>query len=48
MAEAIGTGETLLLAAGLGIAANTAVLLVPSVRNLARREGPSAEPQPAP
>jgi MFS family permease len=48
MAEAIGTGETLLLAAGLGIAANTAVLLVPSVRNLARREGPSVEPQPAP
>lgn len=44
LAEAIGTAETLLLAAGLGIAANTAVLLVPSVRNLTRREGPSAEP----
>jgi MFS family permease len=48
MSESIGLSETLLIAAGLGIAANTAVLLVPSVRNLERRES-SASPadQPA-
>jgi MFS family permease len=44
MSEAIGIGQTLLLAAGLGIAANTAVLLVPSVRGLTRREGSPGEP----
>ena len=43
LSESIGAGETLLLAAGLGIAANTAVLLVPSVRHLARREGPAGD-----
>jgi MFS family permease len=41
MSEAIGLSETLLIAAGLGIVANTAVLLVPSVRNLERREVPA-------
>lgn len=48
ISEVIGTGETLLLAAGLGIAANSAVLLVPSVRNLTRREAvdPSVDPSP--
>lgn len=44
MSVAIGRPETLLVAAGIGIAANTAVLLVPSVRNLSRREGPAATP----
>jgi MFS family permease len=39
LSEVIGTGETLLLAAGVGLAANSAVLLVPSVRNLTRRDG---------
>lgn len=46
MSESIGLPETLLVAAGIGIAANTAVLLVPSVRNLPRREGPAATPEP--
>jgi len=46
MSEVIGLPETLLLAAGVGIAANLAVLAVPSVRNLARREGPAATPEP--
>jgi MFS family permease len=45
MSESIGRPETLLLAAGIGIAANTAVLLVPSVRTLPRRDGPTAAPQ---
>ena len=45
MSESIGLPETLLMAAGIGIAANTAVLLVPSVRNLPRREGPPATPE---
>jgi len=44
MSEAIGIGQTLLLAAGLGIVANTTVLLVPSVRGLTRREGSPGEP----
>jgi predicted MFS family arabinose efflux permease len=48
MSESIGLSETLLIAAGLGIAANTAVLLVPSVRNLERRESlASPADQPA-
>jgi MFS family permease len=46
LSEVIGLPETLLLAAGIGIAANSAVLLVPSVRHLARREGPAAAPEP--
>jgi MFS family permease len=46
MSETIGRPETLLVAAGIGIAANTAVLLVPSVRNLSRREGPAVAPEP--
>ncbi|HEX6128324.1 MAG TPA: MFS transporter [Candidatus Limnocylindria bacterium] len=46
MSVAIGRPETLLVAAGIGIVANTAVLLVPSVRNLSRREGPAATPEP--
>jgi hypothetical protein len=48
MSEVIGTGETLLLAAGLGIAANSAVLLAPSVRNLTRREAVDPPVDPAP
>ncbi|HEX2194596.1 MAG TPA: MFS transporter [Candidatus Limnocylindria bacterium] len=48
LSEGIGLPQTLLLAAGIGIAANTAVLLVPSVRNLRREEGPSAEPDVTP
>ncbi|HET6380431.1 MAG TPA: MFS transporter [candidate division Zixibacteria bacterium] len=44
MAEAVGLRETLLLAAGIGIASNLAVMLVPSVRRLERREGPAAAP----
>lgn len=38
MSEIVGLRETLLIAAGIGFAANTAVLLVPSVRNLTRRD----------
>ncbi len=45
MSEAIGLQETLLVAAGVGIVANTAVLLVPSVRRLRRLEGPPATPE---
>jgi hypothetical protein len=44
MSEAIGMAETLLLAAAVGIVANAAVLFVPSVRRLERREGPVAAP----
>lgn len=44
LSEAVGRVETLLLAAAIGIAANTSVLLVPSVRHLARREGEPAAP----
>jgi MFS family permease len=43
LAEAIGLDLTLALAAGLGVAANLGLLLVPSVRNLRRVEHP-AEP----
>ena len=39
LADRIGVSETLLIAAGIGLAANSAVLLVPSVRNLRRKEG---------
>ena len=46
LSEAIGRPETLLLAAAIGIAANLAVLSVPSVRSLARREGPVFAPEP--
>ncbi|MGH2454851.1 MAG: MFS transporter [Candidatus Limnocylindria bacterium] len=44
LSVAIGLRETLLVAAGIGILANTAVLLVPSVRRLERREGAAAAP----
>jgi MFS family permease len=46
MSEAIGMPQTLLLAAGIGIVANAAVLLVPSVRQLQRRDGAPAVPDP--
>jgi MFS family permease len=46
MAEAIGLHQTLLVAAAIGITANSAVLLVPAVRRLERREGPVAAPPP--
>jgi MFS family permease len=46
LAEAIGVDATLLLAAGLGAAANLAVLLVPSVRGLRRVEVPPADEPP--
>jgi MFS family permease len=46
LADAIGVDTTLLLAAGLGAAANLAVLLVPSVRALRRVEGAPAEEEP--
>jgi MFS family permease len=46
MSVAIGVQETLLLAAGIGVAANLGVLLVPSVRRLGRREGAAAVPPP--
>jgi MFS family permease len=43
LAETIGARETLLVATFIGLLANSAVLLVPSVRNLRRREdGPDA------
>jgi MFS family permease len=48
MSETIGLPETLLIAAGIGIAANTAVLLVPSVRNLERREAAPAAQSASP
>jgi MFS family permease len=46
LAEAIGVDATLLLAAGLGAAANLAVLLVPSVRGLRRVEAPPSDEPP--
>ena len=46
LSEAIGLTETLLAAAAVGVAANTGVLLVPSVRNLARRDGEPVIPSP--
>ncbi len=46
MSEVIGIRETLLVAAGVGIVANLAVLTVPSVRQLQRREGPVAAVEP--
>jgi hypothetical protein len=48
MSETIGLPETLLIAAGIGIAANTAVLLVPSVRNLERRDAAPAAQSASP
>ncbi len=45
LAEAIGTQTTLLLAAGLGAAANLGVLLVPDVRGLRRVESLPADEQ---
>lgn len=47
MSEAIGLRETLLVAAGVGIVANLAVLAVPSVRQLQRREAQAATLDPA-
>jgi MFS family permease len=45
VSEQIGVQETLLLATGIGLAANSLVLLVPSVRNLRRvEEAAVAEP----
>jgi MFS family permease len=42
--DAIGTDRTLLVAMAIGVAANTLVLLVPSVRRLTRREGDRVGP----
>jgi predicted MFS family arabinose efflux permease len=42
VSESIGVTETLLVCTALGLAVNSLVLLVPSVRNLRRVEGPSA------
>jgi MFS family permease len=42
ISEAVGITPTLALAAGIGIVANLGVLLVPQVRQLARREGEAA------
>jgi hypothetical protein len=39
VSEAIGLTQTLVACTALGLAVNAAVLLVPSVRNLRRREG---------
>jgi predicted MFS family arabinose efflux permease len=52
VAAAVGTSETLLLAAGLNLAATLAVLAVHDVRTLARRptapdRQPESEPEPA-
>jgi MFS family permease len=44
VSQAIGVTQTLVAVTATGLAVNTAVLLVPSVRNLRRREGPSAAP----
>ncbi len=44
MSETIGVRETLLLAAGIGIAANLAVLTVPSVRHLRRLDAAAVRP----
>ena len=49
LAEAIGIDLTLALAAGVSVAANIGLLLVPSVRNLRRVEQPlveDEEPEP--
>jgi MFS family permease len=43
LAEAIGVDTTLAIAAGLGAAANLAVLLVPSLRGLSRVEAPTGD-----
>jgi MFS family permease len=47
LAEGIGITETLLIATGIGLLANSAVLLVPSVRNLRRREDAPNVTEPA-
>jgi MFS family permease len=48
VSETIGITQALLASTGIGLAANSLVLLVPSVRNLRRREGPSSiEPSAA-
>lgn len=44
LSESIGVRETLVAAALLGLVANSAVLLVPSVRNLRRVDGEAQEP----
>jgi len=46
VSEQIGVEQTLLLATGIGLVANSAVLLVPSVRNL-RRVDPSTVAEPS-
>jgi MFS family permease len=46
LANTIGLDETLLLAAGLGAAANLSILLVPAVRNLGRVESPVPAQEP--
>jgi hypothetical protein len=46
VSEQIGVEQTLLLATGIGLVANSAVLLVPSVRNL-RRVNPSTVAEPS-
>jgi predicted MFS family arabinose efflux permease len=43
VSQAIGISQTLLAVTGMGVAVNAGVLLVPSVRNLRRRETPAAE-----
>jgi hypothetical protein len=42
VSEAIGVTQTLLACTALGLAVNSLVLLVPSVRNLRRLDGPAA------
>jgi MFS family permease len=46
VSQAVGISQTLALVTALGVVVNTGVLLVPSVRNLRRREGASALPSP--
>jgi MFS family permease len=46
VSQAVGISQTLALVTALGVVVNTGVLLVPTVRNLRRREGASALPSP--
>lgn len=47
LSESIGLTQTLLIAAGIGIAANVGVLAVPGVRNLRRRDDTAPDGEPA-
>ena len=48
VAETIGYTETLLIAVGWTLLSSAAILLIPSVRNLRRKDAPAVVPEPEP